>query len=152
MILAALVVLAGISVRFSQSAQGAAVPSHSLQADWGNAPALPSGLSDSSPRTWCRPSVRTFQELPKQPSRPTGRGTSHRIAVQWCERSMGSSHGAPCKNDRVLGNVGRIDGATNTSLIQAERSRIRQMARQPTMPGTSFSGLVDSRRSRFARR
>jgi hypothetical protein len=120
MILAALVVLAGISVRFSQSAQGAAVPSHSLQADWGNAPALPSGLSDSQPAhvvPTVGPHVSGITETAESTNWSGYIATGSQfsgVSAQWVVPTV-----RPARTTEYSATWVGIDGATNTSLIQA---------------------------------
>ncbi|MGA2305675.1 MAG: G1 family glutamic endopeptidase [Acidimicrobiales bacterium] len=120
MILVALVVLAGISVRFSQSAQGATVPSQSLQAGWDHAAALPSGQPDSEP-AHLLPTVGPHISGTTETAESTNwsgyietgsqfTGVSAQWVVPTAQPSQASEYSATW--------VG-IDGATNTSLIQA---------------------------------
>jgi hypothetical protein len=119
-ILVALVVLAGISVRFSQSAQGATAPSYSLQADWDHAAALPGGQPDSEPAhllPTVGPHISGTTETAESTNWSGYIATGSQftgVSAQWVVPTV-----QPSRETEYSATWVGIDGATNTSLIQA---------------------------------
>jgi hypothetical protein len=120
MLLVTLVVVAGISVRFSQSAQGATVPSHSLRADWDSAAPLPGGQPDSEP-AHLLPTVGPHLSGTTETAESTNwsgyiasgsQFTS--VSAQWVVPTV-----RPSQTTEYSATWVGIDGATNASLIQA---------------------------------
>jgi hypothetical protein len=119
-ILLTLVVLGGISVRHSQSAEGATVPSHSLQANWDQAAALPGGQPDSEP-AHLLPTVGPHLSGAAETAESTNWSGyiatgSHftSVSAQWVVPTV-----RPSQATQYSATWVGIDGATNSSLIQA---------------------------------
>jgi hypothetical protein len=119
-ILVTLVVLAGISIRFSQSAQGATAPSQSLQADADHAAALPSGQPHSEPAHFLPtngPHIAGTRETAESTnwSGYVDTGSQFTVAsAQWVVPTV-----QPSQTTEYSATWVGIDGATNSSLIQA---------------------------------
>jgi hypothetical protein len=119
-ILVTLVVLAGISIRFSQSAQGATVPTQSLQADADQAAPLPSGQPDSQPAHFLPangPHILGVSETAESTNWSGYIATGSHFtsaSAQWVVPTV-----QPSETTEYSATWVGIDGATNTSLIQA---------------------------------
>ena len=120
MVLVALAVLAGLSVSSSPSAQGATVPPHSLQADWDHAAPLPSGQPHSEPAhllPTAGPHIAGATETTESSNWSGYIATGSEftgVSAQWVVPTVQPSEASQFSSTWI-----GIDGATNTSLIQA---------------------------------
>jgi hypothetical protein len=119
-ILVALVVLAGISIRFSQSAQGATAPAQSLQGDADHGAALPSGQPHSEPAQFLPtngPHIAGTRETAESTNWSGYVDTGSQFtsaSAQWVVPTV-----QPSPTTEYSATWVGIDGATNSSLIQA---------------------------------
>jgi hypothetical protein len=119
-ILVTVVLLAGIAIRFSQSAQGATVPPPSLQADSDHALTLPSGQPDSQPAhllPTIGPHISGASETAESTNWSGYVATGSHFtsaSAQWVVPTV-----QPSETTEYSATWVGIDGATNSSLIQA---------------------------------
>jgi hypothetical protein len=119
-ILVVLAVLASISVSFSQSAQGATVPSQSLRTNWDNTAALPSGQPHSQPAhllPTVGPHISGTTETAESTNWSGYIATGSQftgVSAQWVVPTVQPSQTSQSSSTWV-----GIDGVSNTSLIQA---------------------------------
>lgn len=119
MILVAIVVLAGISVSFSKSAQGATAPSHSLQPESGHVAALPSGQPHSDPAhllPTVGPHISGTTETAESTNWSGYIATGSQftgVSAQWIVPTVQPSQASESSATWI-----GIDGVTNNSLIQ----------------------------------
>jgi len=120
MVLVALAVIAGLSVSSSPSAQGATVPSQSIQADWDHAAPVPSGQPHSEPAhllPTIGPHISGATETAESTNWSGYIATGSdftAVSAQWVVPTVQPSEASQFSSTWI-----GIDGATNTSLIQA---------------------------------